>query len=173
MSTEERPEQNPGSPGTYWVDSYTACYQYGYTRLMMVLPVLGLLGILVAIPSTLAVAAAIAAEVLFILVFLEWKTYRVRIGEGSIARSSCLHRKSFPLSEVDLIQHVYGGRDAQFLYIRHGSEILLKVYRQLVGFDDLLEFLREYARHHHLIFATRDSFGTWTQAGNSPPDENR
>jgi ATP:corrinoid adenosyltransferase len=47
---------------------------------------------------------------------------------------------------------------------RHGDKILLTLYQELVGFDDLVGFFGEYARHHHLIFATRDDFGEWTQA---------
>jgi len=134
---------------------------------MLIFPIFGLLGVYLAMQSTLAAVVAMGAEVLLLLVFLEWKTYRVRVSAGSISRTSFLHSKSFALSEVDLIQHVYGGRGAQFLYIRRGDKILLKIFTELVGFDDLLGFLREYAKHRHLIFATRDSFGVWTQAGNS------
>jgi hypothetical protein len=155
------------SPTNSWVYSYVASYQYSLTWLMLVFPMFGLLGIYLAIPSALAVIVAVGTEVLLFLVFLEWKTYRIRVSAGSISRSSFLHSKSFPLSEVDLIQHVYGGRGAQFVYIRHGDKILLKIFGELVGFDDLLGFLREYAKHRHLIFATRDRFGAWTQGGNS------
>ena len=107
-----------------------------------------------AIPSALAVIVAVGTEVLLFLVFLEWKTYRIRVSAGSITQSSVLHSKSFALSEVDLIQHVYGGRGAQSIYIRHGDKILLKIFGELLGFDDLLGFLREYAKHRHLIFDT-------------------
>jgi hypothetical protein len=69
---------------------------------------------------------------------------------------------------VDLIQHVYGGRGEQLLYVRHSDRILFTASRDLDGFEDLVGFFREYARHHHLIFATRDDFGQWTQqAGKS------
>jgi hypothetical protein len=134
---------------------------------MLIFPIFGLLGIYLAIHSALAVVVAMGAEGLLLLVFLEWKTYRVRVSAGSISRTSLLHSKSFALSDVDLIQHVHGGRGAHFLYIRHGDQILLKIFAELEGFDDLLGFLREYAKHRHLIFATRDSFGAWTQAGKS------
>jgi hypothetical protein len=107
---------------------------------------------------------ATGAEVLFILVFLEWKTYYIRVSGDSIAKGSFLHSKTIPLAKIDLVQHIYGGRGEHILHIRHGDKILLTVYQELVGFDDLVGFFREYARHHHLIFATRDDFGEWTQA---------
>jgi hypothetical protein len=98
------------------------------------------------------------------LAFFEWKTYYVRISGGSISRGSFLHSKTFPLSDVDLIQHMDGsGRNGNLVYIRHGDKILCTVYQELVGYDDLLGFLREYARHHHIIFATRDDWGEWSQ----------
>jgi hypothetical protein len=34
----------------------------------------------------------------------------------------------------------------------------------LAGFADFIGFFREYARHYHPIFTTRDDFGEWTQA---------
>jgi hypothetical protein len=90
-------------------------------------------------------------------------------------QGSFIHSETFPLSDVDLIQHMNGtGRSGNLVYIRHGNKILLTVNRDLVGYEDLLGFLREYARHHHLIFATRDDWGEWTQepsrqvGGNEP-----
>jgi hypothetical protein len=149
-----------------WVDGYAASYRYAYPWLMLIFPIFGLLGIYLGRQSAAALAVALGAEVLFILVFFEWKTYCVRIGAGSISRGSFLHSKTFPLSDVDLVQDIYGGaRSGRILYIRHSNKILLKVYQELIGFDDLLGFLREYARHHHVIFATRDDFGAWTQPG--------
>jgi hypothetical protein len=69
---------------------------------------------------------------------------------------------------VDLIQLLNGDRGGPLLRIRHSDRILLTVSRDLEGFDDLVGFFREYARHHHLIFATRDEWGEWTQqAGKS------
>jgi hypothetical protein len=164
VSTEEGVKQSSASS---WVYSYAASHQYSHTWVMLIFPIFGLLGIYLAIQSALAVVVAVGTEILLFLVFLEWKTFRVVVSEGSISRSSLLHSKSFALSEVDLIQHVYGGRGAQFIYVSHGDKILLKIFGELVGFDDLLGFLREYAKHRHLIFATRDRFGAWTQGGNS------
>jgi hypothetical protein len=153
-----------------WVRDYEATYRYQYTWLMLGFPVFGLLAIFLLWRSAIAVAVAIGAEVLLILVFFEWKTYYVRISAGSISRGSFLHAKTIPLSEVDLVQHIYGsGRSAgsSCLYIRHSNKILLKVFSELNGFDDLCGFFREYARHHHIIFATRDDWGEWTWAGKS------
>ena len=121
--------------------------------------------------SGVAVAVAIGAEVLFILVFLQYRTYCIQFGAGSIRKVSILRSKTFALSEVDLIQHMYGDRGGQLLRIRHSDRILLTVSRDLDGFDDLVGFFREYARHHHIIFATRDDWGEWTQAGKSNKDE--
>jgi hypothetical protein len=64
-----------------------------------------------------------------------------------------------------MIQHVYGGRGAQLLYLRHSGRTFLTLSRDLDAFDDLVGFFREYARHHHLIFATRDDWGDWKQTG--------
>jgi hypothetical protein len=117
------------------------------------------------------------AEALFILVFPEYKTYCIELRAGSIRTVSMLRNKSFALSEVDLIQHLYGNRGGQLLRIRHSNRILLTVSRDLDGFDDLVGFFRIYSTHHHLIFATRDDWGEWTQAGKlkaadtSPLDE--
>jgi hypothetical protein len=157
-------DNSTGQHGS-WVEDYVASYEYGGKWFALIFPIFGMLGIYLARHSEAAIAVAIGAEVLFILAFFEWKTYYVRIGAGSITRGSCLHSKTFPLSDVDLIQHVYGGGrgGGQFLYIRHGNKILCTVYQDLVGFDDLLGFLREYARHRHIIFATRDDWGEWTQ----------
>jgi hypothetical protein len=85
---------------------------------------------------------------------------------GSVRTFSVLRSKSFALAEVDLIQHLHGDRGGQLLRIRHSDRILLSASQDLDGFDDLVGFFREYARHHRLIFATRDSFGEWAQAGN-------
>jgi hypothetical protein len=154
-----------------WVNNYDASYQYGGTWAAAIFPIFGLLGIALAWRSEIAVAVAIGAELLFILGFFEWNTYYIRVSGDSISRGSFLHGKTIALAQVDLIQHIYGGRGEQILYVRHGDKILLTAYRELVGFDDLIGFFREYARHHHIIFATRDDFGEWTQGGGdaSPP----
>jgi hypothetical protein len=140
---------------------------------MLIFPAFGLLSIVLAQHSGAALAVAIGAELVFILVFFEWKTYYVRIDVDSIARGSFLHSKTFRLSDVDLIQHLYGDRGGQLLRIRHSDRILLTASQDLTGFDDLVGFFREYARHHHLIFATRDDWGHWTQAGgdSAPSDQ--
>jgi hypothetical protein len=146
-----------------WVSDYVASYQYGYTWFVLIFPIFGLLSIFSVWRSGAALVVAIAAEVLFILVFLEWKTYYVRIDRGSISRGSLLHSKTFRLSDVDLVQHIIGGHNEHLLYIRHSNTILLKIYQDLDGFEDLVGFFREYAKRHHIIFATRDDFGEWTQ----------
>lgn len=146
-----------------WVSDYVASYQYGYTWFVLIFPMFGLLSIFLVWRSGAALVFALAAEVLFILVFFEWKTYYVRINRDSISRGSLLHSKTFRLSDVDLVQHIIGSRNEHLLYIRHSNTILLKIYQDLVGFDDLVGFFREYAKRHHIIFATRDDFGEWTQ----------
>jgi hypothetical protein len=168
MAAEDGGEQNASGS---WVDSYVASYRYSYAWAAAIIPIIGLLGIFLARRSEPALAVAIGAEVLFILVSVEWKTYCVQINAGSISRSSALHSKTFPLSDVDLIQHLYGDRGGQLLRIRHSDRILLTASRDLDGFEDMVGFFREYARHHHLIFATRDDWGEWTQAGKSNKDE--
>jgi hypothetical protein len=170
MAAEDGGEQNASGS---WVDRYVASYRYGYRWAATIIPMIGLLGIFLALRSELKLAVAIVAEVLFILVSVEWKTYCVQINAGSISRRSALHSKTFPLSEVDLIQHLYGDRRRQFLRIRHSDRILLAVSQELDGFEDLVGFFREYARHHRLIFATRDEWGEWTQAahGVSEPSD--
>jgi hypothetical protein len=153
-----------------WVADYVASYQYKYTWLMLIFPIFGLVAVFSVWRSGAALAVATAAEMLFILVFFEWKTYYVRINRDTISRGSFLHSKTFTLSEIDLVQHIYGsGRStgSSSLYIRHGNKILLKVFDELDGFDDLVGFFREYAKRHHIIFATRDDWGEWTQAGKS------
>lgn len=157
-------ESSDRDPASSWVDGYAASYQYARPWLMVIFPIFGLLGIFLGWQSAAALAVATGAEVLFILVFLEWKTYYIRVSGDSIAKGSFLHSKTIPLAKIDLVQHIYGGRGEHILHIRHGDKILLTVYQELVGFDDLVGFFREYARHHHLIFATRDDFGEWTQA---------
>ena len=98
-------------------------------------------------------------------------TYRVELSAGSMRTVSILRSKSFALSDVDLVQDLYGSRGEDLLRIRHGDRILLTVSRDLNGFGDLVGFFREYARHHHLIFATRDQWGEWMQAGKSNADD--
>jgi hypothetical protein len=150
-----------------WVANYVASYQYKYAWFMLIFPIFGLFSIFSVWRSGAALIVATAAEVLFILVFFEWKTYYVRINRDSISRGSLLHSKTFPLSDVDLVQHIVGGHNEHILYIRHSNTILLKIYQELDGFDDLLGFFREYAKRHHIIFATRDESGEWTQADKS------
>jgi hypothetical protein len=156
-----------------WVDNYVASYRYNYSWVLLIFPLFGgLLAIYLVRQSGAAIAVAIGADLLFVLVFLQYRTYRVQLSAGSVSAVSLLHGKSFALSDVDLIQHVYGGRGEQLLYVRHSDRILLTASRDLDGFDDLVGFFREYARHHHLIFATRDYFGEWTQAGSDAPPPN-
>jgi hypothetical protein len=166
MAAEEGGEQSVSGG---WVDSYVASYRYKYTWTLLIFPIFGLLAIILVRQSGAALAVAIGADVLFVLVFLEYRTYRVQLSAGSVSVISLLRNKSFALSDVDLIQHVYGGRGEQLLYVRHSDRILLTVSRDLDGFDDLVGFFREYARHHHLMFATRDDWGEWTQAGGDVP----
>jgi hypothetical protein len=154
----------PTHEGNHWVDSYIASYRYRYTSALLIFPIFGLLAILLVRRSDAAIAVAIGAELLFILVFLQYRSYCVQLGAGSIRTVSILRNKSFALSDVDLIQHLYGDRGGQLLRIRHSDRILLTVSRDLDGFDDLVGFFREYAKHHHIIFATRDDFGEWTQS---------
>jgi hypothetical protein len=156
-----------------WVDNYVASYRYKYTWALLIFPISGLLAIVLVRHSGAAVAVAIGADLLFILVFVQYKTYCVQLSAGSISTVSFLRSKSFALSDVDMIQRVFGGRGAQLLYLRHSGRTLLTVSRDLDGFEDLVGFFREYARHHQLIFATRDYFGEWTQAGgdSAPSDQ--
>jgi hypothetical protein len=70
-----------------WVEEYDARYEYGGKGLALVLPIVGLLGIFLARESGAALAVACGTEVLFILVFFEWKTYFIRIRGGSITRA--------------------------------------------------------------------------------------
>ena len=88
-----------------------------------------------------------------------------------MSADSVFRSKSFALSDVDLVQHLFGSRGGDLLRIRHSDRILLTVSRDLNGFEDLVGFFREYARHHHLIFATRDQWGDWMQAGKSNADD--
>lgn len=171
MAAEEGGEHSVSGS---WVDSYVASYRYKYPLGLLVFPILGLLPILLVWRSQVALSVAIGAEMLFILAFVRWMTYRVKLGAGSVSAVSVFHRKTFALSDVDLIQHLHGDRGGQLLRIRHSDRILLTVSQDLDGFDDLVGFFREYARHHHLIFATRDDFGEWTQANASkdaPPSD--
>jgi hypothetical protein len=163
------PESFERERASCWVDDYAASYRYAYPWLMLIFPILGMFGIYLAWQSAAAVAVAIGAEVFFILAFLEWKTYYIRVSGDSIVKGSFLHSKTFPLSDVDLVQVIDGGaRSGHLLRVRHGDKILLQVYQELVEFDDLVGFLREYAHRHHIIFAMRDEWDTWTQAGGNP-----
>jgi hypothetical protein len=164
----ENPHQDPAGG---WVDNYVASYRYKYPWGLLIFPIFGLFPILLVWRSHVALSVAIGAEVLFILVFVRWKTYCVQLGAGSISAASVFRRKTFALSDVDLIQHLHGDRGGQLLRIRHSDRILLTVSQDLDGFDDLAGFFGEYARHHDLIFATRDDWGEWTRAGRSSADE--
>jgi len=168
LDDPDRGEQDSASS---WVDSYVANYRYKYTWALLIFPIFGLLAIYLVRRSGTAVAVAIGADMLLILVFVQYRSYRVQLSAGSIRAVSILRTKSFALSDVDLIQHLYGDRGGQLLRIRHSDRILLTVSRELDGFEDLVGFFREYARHHHIIFATRDEFGEWTQAGSSKAGE--
>jgi hypothetical protein len=155
-----------------WVDTCVASYRYKYTWALLIFPLCGgLLAIYLVRQSGAAVAIAIGADLLFILVFLQYKTYRVELSAGSMRAVSVFRSKSFALSDVDLVQHLFGSRGGDLLRIRHSDRILLTVSRDLNGFEDLVGFFREYARHHHLIFATRDQWGEWMQAGKSNADD--
>jgi hypothetical protein len=156
-----------------WVDNYVASYRYRHTLALLIFPIFGLLAIYLVRRSGAAVAVAIGADLLFILVFPQYRTYCVQLSAGSISAVSILRSTSFALSDVDLIQHLYGDRRGQLLRIRRSDRILLTVSRELDGFEDLVGFFREYARHHHIIFATLDYFGEWTQADSdsAPSDQ--
>ena len=147
-----------------WVDNYVASYRYKYPWAMLIFPIFGLIPILLVSRSGTALSVALGAEAFLFLAFLRWKTYCVQLEPGSVSASSLLCRKRFALSDVDLIQHLCGSRGGHLLRIRHSDRILLTVSQDLDGFDDLVGFFREYARHHDLIFATRDDWGEWTQA---------
>jgi hypothetical protein len=169
MTAEEGGDPVPASS---WVDNYVASYRYGRQWLTFVFPVFGLLSIYEASTSRSGIAIAVLAGVgaIVLLVCVEYRTYIIRINRNAISRGSLWHAKAFSLNEVDLVQHIFDGDNNQFLYVRHSDRILLKISQELVGFDDLVGFFREYARHHHLIFATRDGFGEWTQAGGTRTD---
>jgi hypothetical protein len=156
-----------------WINDYVASYRYRdtYTWAVLILPIFGLLAIYLERRLVPGVAVAVGADLLFVLVFLQYRTYCVELSAGSVRTVSLLSNKSFALSDVDLIQHLYGGRGGQLLRIRHGDRILLTVPSDIDGFEDLVGFFREYASRHHLIFATRDDWGEWTQAGKSKAAE--
>jgi hypothetical protein len=169
MTAEKDGELNASGS---WVDNYIASYRYKYAWALLIFPIFGLLAIYLVRQSNTGIAVAIGADVLFILVFLEYKTSRIELSAESIRTVSILRSKSFALSDVDLIQHLYGDRGGQLLRIRHSDRILLTASQDLDGFDDLVGFFREYARQHHLIFATRDNFGEWTQADSNVAKSN-
>jgi hypothetical protein len=175
MDSERSPPITMASPqqdrASSWVDNFVASYRYKYTWAFLIFPIFGLLPFFLVWRSSVALLVAIGAEVVFILAFVRWKTYRVQLYAGSVSAVSVFHCKTFALSDVDLIQHLHGDRGGQLLRIRHSDRILLTVSQDLDGFDDLVGFFREYARHHHLIFATRDDFGEWAQAGNPKTDD--
>jgi hypothetical protein len=154
---------NPASEANTWVNDYVASYRYRYTWFLLFFPVFGLLAICLVWRSGAAVAVASGAELLFTLIFFEYKMYCIELGVGTIRIVSMLRTKSFSLAEVELIQHLYGEHGGQLLLIRHSNRILLTASQALDGFDDLVGFFREYARHRHLIFATRDNWGDWMQ----------
>jgi hypothetical protein len=162
MAAEEGGE--PNASGS-WVDSYAANYRYSYPWAMLFFPIFGLLYLILVWRSSHALWVWMGAEALLILAAIRWNTYRVELEPGSVSAVWALRRKTFALAEVDLIQHLKGDRGGQLLRIRHSDRILLTVSQDLDGFDDLVGFFREYAKHHHLIFATRDDWGEWTQAG--------
>ena len=161
------PEEDRASS---WVDSYVASYRYSYPWAMLLFPIFGLFYLFLAWRSRAALSVWMSAEALLILASIRWNTYRVELKPGLVSAVWALQRKTFALSEVDLIQHLCGNRGGQLLRIRHGDRILLTVSQDLDGFDDLVGFFREYAIHHHLLFATRDDWGEWTQAGGSPSE---
>jgi hypothetical protein len=151
-----------------WVDNHVASYRYGYPWAAFLFPVFGLIALPLVWRSAAAFLAWIVAEAVLTLASIRWRTYRVELSPASVSVGWILHWRSFALSKVDLIQLLNADRGGPLLRIRHSDRILLTVTRDLDGFDDLVGFFREYARHHQLIFATRDEWGEWTQqAGKS------
>jgi hypothetical protein len=149
-----------------WLTDYTASYRYRYSWLMSIFPALGLLSIYLAwwgSRSFPAATVAIGVEIIFVMAFFEYKTYYIRVTGDAISRGSCFHSKTIPLNDIDLVQVVHApmAREA-FAYLRRHGRILLKIYWYLDGFDDLIGFMREYARHHKVAFRTRDSSGVWS-----------
>jgi hypothetical protein len=154
-----------------WVDNYVASYRYKYPWAMLFFPIVGLFYALLIWRSIAALSIWMGAEALLILACIRWNTYRVELSPGSMSAVWALRRKTFALSDVDLIQNLKGDRGGQLLRIRHSDRILLTVSQDLDGFDDLVGFFREYAIHHHLIFATRNDWGEWTQVGKRKEDD--
>jgi hypothetical protein len=148
-----------------WVHDYVASYRYKYPWAMLMCPIFGLFPILLLWRSGVGLSVAVGAEVLLFVAFVRWKTYCVQLEPESVSAASVFRRKRFALSDVDLIQHLCGNRGDHLLRIRHSDRIFLTVTQDLDGFDDLVGFFREYAKHHGLIFATRNDWGEWTQAG--------
>jgi hypothetical protein len=131
---------------------------------MLVLPVIGLLLIyLTWSRSTMAFIIAIGVEIVSVLVFIEYRTYCIRVTGGEISRGSWLHSATLPLKDVDLIQVVHETMSApQYIYLRSRGRVRLQIFRELDGFDDIIGFLREYARHNHVVFQIRDQIGKWS-----------
>jgi hypothetical protein len=155
-----------------WVDSHEASYRYRYPWAMVLFPIFGLPCLLLVWRSHVGLSVWIGAEVLLVLAGIRWNAYRIELKSGSVSAGWALRMKTFALVDVDLIQHLKGGRGGQLLRIRHSNRILLTVTQDIDGFDDLVGFFREYARHHHLIFATRDNLSEWTQeSGHSGSSE--
>jgi len=94
---------DPTDQGNDWVADYVASYHYRYAWFMLIFPLFGL--------------------------FFEWKTYSVRVNKDTISRGSLLHSKTFPLSDVDLVQHIIGGHNEHLLYIRHWTALVLQPSR--------------------------------------------
>lgn len=152
-----------------WVDSQVASYRYKYPWGMLFFPIFfGLISLPIGLRSRAAFSLWMGAVVLLILAAVRWNTYRIELKSGSVSAGWVLRRKAFALIDVDLIQHLKGARGGQLLRIRHSDRILLTVPQDIDGFDDLVGFFREYARHHHLNFATRDAWGEWTQQAGQP-----
>jgi hypothetical protein len=85
MAAEDGGEQNASGS---WVDSYVASYRYKYTWALLIFPLFaGLPAIYLVRQSGAAVAVAIGGDLLFILVFLQYKTYRVELDCGVDAHS--------------------------------------------------------------------------------------
>jgi len=139
-------------------------YRYKLPWLMLIWPLLGLLGLTVSwhSRSNSAIGVSVCVEILMVLVFLEYRTYSVRLGGGTIRAGSCLRTVTFSLRDVKLIQHVYGGRGGQLLYLRGGKSTLLKVSTDLDRFENLLGLMQAYANRHGVEFKTRDRVGTWS-----------
>lgn len=158
-------DNNPSDSSTSWVEGYTANYRYRNSWLILIFPIMSLVPVYLVWSeghSVEAAAVAIVAALSAVMAYFEHRTYCIQIMGNAITRSSCFHSKSFPLSDIDLIQmDGRGARGSMNMYIRRERRILLKIYWYLDGFEDLAGFMRSYAHIHHVAFKTRDRFSDW------------